>query len=136
MEKKDVLQIIENYGYYSARLKDIEEQLQSIVEKVTPTYGNDTTVPSGFNSKVENNALKRYELHRKELTYKKKMAEAKRLIECSGLDEREKGVMWWLARYGKLAAYARREHIGKDNVYKIRDRAIVKIIAANKPQNV
>lgn len=137
MDKKDVIQIIQGYSYYSAMLAEVREQLKGISYKTTPNYGNTAAGTSGGNkSKVEQYSIKSYELHKLEAYHEKKVKEVKRLIEKSGLSEREKDVMWWLAKYGKLAAYARREGIGKDNVYKIRDRAISKIIAACITQNV
>ena len=137
MTKNDVMQKIQSYTYYKARYKEVKERLASMSYKTTATYGN--LAPStggGFTSKVETYGEKSYDLHKKERAIHSKLAEIVRLIERSGLTDREKGVMWWIAKNGKLQAYARREHIGKDNVYKIRDRAIGKIIAAHAPHNV
>lgn len=137
MDKQAVIDKIQNYTYYSNRLKEIKEQIERAgYGKTTATYGNLAGGGgSGNSSKVESKGIKHYELDGKKLYYENKIAEIKRLIEHSGLDKREKALMWWIARNGKLQAYARRERIGKDNVYKIRDRAVNKIIAANTPQN-
>lgn len=137
MDGKEIISKLQCYTYNSARLKELQEELQSICCKVTPTYGN--LAPStggGFNSKVEDIGNRRHDLKKKMRVYELKIAEVRRLIEHSGLDEREKALMWWIAKNGKLQAFARREHIGKDNVYKIRDRAVRKILAAITPQNV
>ena len=137
MDEKAVIGKIQCYTYYKARLAEVEEQLQSICIKLTPTYGNLAPTTGGtFNSKVENIGNRRHDLTQKIRAYKREVLKVQQLIENSGLDEREKGLMWWIANNGRLAAYARRERIGKDNVYKIRDRAVKKIIAAHTPQNV
>lgn len=137
MTKKDILEILQNYNYYNARLADIQEQIESMCFKVTATYGNLAPSVSGYpTNKVEKYGDKVYMLSKKEETIKRKIDIITKLIENSGLDEQEKGVIWWVAKNGKLQAYARRERIGKDNVYKIRDRALNKIIAANKTRNV
>ncbi|WP_405379327.1 hypothetical protein [Phascolarctobacterium sp.] len=137
MTKTDVVQKLQNYTYYKARLAEVKERLESMCYKTTTTYGN--LAPStggGFTSKVETYGNKSYDLHRKEREYRAKLNEVVRFIQYSGLSNREKSVMWWIANNGKLQAYARRQRIGKDNVYKIRDRAINKIIAANTPHKV
>lgn len=137
MDEKEVLSKIKSYSYNMARLEEINEQLQSICIKITATYGNlAPTSGNGFRSKVEETGNRRYELKKKRAGYDRKVMEVRHMIYNSGLDEREKGLMLWIANNGKLQAYARRERIGKDNVYKIRDRAIKKIIAASKTQNV
>lgn len=137
MSEKEVIQKIQNYSYYKARLKEVQEQLASMAYKVTATYGNLAAATSNsFTSKVETYGNRKYELHKKEAAIKASIAEIERLINCSGLDSKESELMWWLANNGKLQAYARREHIGKFNVYKIRDRALRKIITANEPQSV
>lgn len=131
MDGKEVLDILRNYPFYSARLEEIKEQLQSICPKVTATYGNLAGVSggNGFRSKVEDMGNRRYELKQKEAYYKRKAGQITRMIECSGLSDQEKALMWWIAKNGRLQAFARRERIGKDNVYKIRDRAVKKILA-------
>lgn len=137
MDEKELISKITGYSYNMARLEEINEQLQSICIKITATYGNLAAASGGgFRSKVEDIGNRRYELKVKRAVYERKVLEVRRLIDDSGLDDREKGLMWWIANNGKLQAYARREHIGKDNVYKIRDRAVKKIIAANITQNV
>lgn len=137
MSKDEVLELVKNYTYNSNRLREVQEQLAAITPKTTPTYGNlAPSMPSGFSSKTENQSIRTYNLHRKEWIYKAKVDRVRRYIERSGLDSREKALMWWLAGNGRLAAFARREHIGKDNVYKIRDRAVRKIIAEHSPHIV
>lgn len=137
MDEKEVMRIVQSYTYNVARLEEVEEQLKSICPKTTPTYGNlAPTTGGGFSSKVEEMGNRIYSLKKKACMYESKVLQVRRMINRSGLDEREKQLMWWIANNGKLQAFARREHIGKDNVYKIRDRAVSKIIAATKPQNV
>lgn len=137
MDKQEVLRKLSNFSYNRARLREIQEQLNSITYKVTPTYGNlSGTSGGGFGgSKVESMGNRRHDLKQAARGYSCKVAEVYRMIERSGLEEKEKALMWWIANNGKLQAFARREKIGKDNVYKIRDRAIKKIIAACMPHN-
>ena len=135
-EEQEIIIAIQNYSYNKARFDELQEQIESICYKTTPAYGNlAASSGGGFNSKVEDMGIRRYELTKKADIYKKEYVKVENMIENSGLDEREKKLMWWIARNGRLAAFARREHIGKDNVYKIRDRAVKKIIAATKAQN-
>ena len=137
MDAKKLLETIQDYSYCTARLKEVQDMIKSITPKVTATYGNlAPSMGSGFSSKVETQGNKLYDLHRKEREYSAKIDRITEYIEKSGLTEREKELMWWLARNGKLQPFARREHIGKDNVYKIRDRAVNKILAAHVPQKV
>lgn len=130
MDKEAVLRKLSSYSYYSARLEEAREQLKSICYKVTATYGNLAgSGGGGFSgSKVEDVGNRRIELEMKMRSYKAHINEVYSMIEESGLDEREKRLMWCIANNEKLQGFARREHIGKDNVYKIRDRAIEKII--------
>lgn len=130
MDKEAVLNKLSNYSYYSARLEETRGQLKSICYKVTATYGNLAGSGGGgySGSKVEDIGNRRIDLEMKMRKYKAHINEVYRMIEESGLDEREKRLMWWIANNGKLQAFARCEHIGKDNVYKIRDRAIEKIV--------
>lgn len=137
MCKEEVMAKIQDYTYNMERLQEIREQIKSIVYKTTATYGNlAPSAGSGFSSKVEDMGNRRHMLRQKECIYERKVQEITRMIEHSGLTEREKELMWWVARCGKLQAYARQEKIGKFNVYKIRDRAVEKIIAAQIQQNV
>lgn len=136
VDEKELINIIKSYAYNNARLGELNERIGSINIKTTATYGNLAAASGGgFRSKVEDVGNRLYELKKKRYGYAQEVLRVKRMINNSGLDEREKGLMWWIANNGKLQAYARREHIGKDNVYKIRDRAVKKILAANKPQN-
>lgn len=137
MTIKDVMQVIESYNYNLARLREIEKRIESITPKVTPTYGNVAGGRgSGISNPVETQGVRISDLKKKAQKHRVEVQKVVRMIEHSGLDKREKELMWWLARNSNLQAFARREHIGKDNVYKIRDRAVNKIIAANSPQNV
>lgn len=137
MDAKEVIVKLENYTYNKTRVAEAMRQLEEITIKTTPTYGNLAPANSnGFNSKVENVGNRRLELMKKIREHQQKVAEVQRMIGKSGLTKLEKDVMWWIANNGKLAAYARRERIGKDNIYKIRDRAVKKIVAAHIPQNV
>lgn len=136
MDEKEVLEILKNYPFYMSRLEEIKEQLQSICPKVTATYGNlaGTSSGGGFSSKVEDMGNRRYELNKKAEYYKRKAGQIVSIIEYSGLTEQERALMWWVAKNGRLQAFARQQRIGKDNVYKIRDRAVRKIMAS-APQN-
>ena len=137
MDKQAVIDKIQCYTYYKARLEEAKKRLESICIKTTATYGNLAPSSGGAVSKpVENVGNRRHEIKQTIAIYNREVVRIYCMIEKSGLDEREKGVMWWIAKNGRLAAYARRERIGKDNVYKIRDRAVKKIIAAITPQNV
>lgn len=125
-----IIDEIKSYSYNTARLLEIREKIKSLCCKTTPTYGNLAAASSNsFNSNVEKIGDKRFELTKKETEIKSKLNEVTSLIENSGLTDREKELMWWIARTGNLQAFARRNHIGKDNVYKIRDRAIKKMLA-------
>lgn len=137
MDAEKVIDILKSYTYNLTRLTEVQEQLDSICPKITPTYGNLAPAFGGNNdSKVEKLGNRYIEIERKAKMYGRRVRLVKHMIEESGLTDREKGLMWWIANNGRLAAYARREHIGKDNVYKIRDRAVNKIIAAYETQNV
>lgn len=136
VDGKELLEYIQGYSYSKARLEETKKKLESITPKITPTYGMIGGRASGINRKVENMGNRRVELELKAAEHQNKIDNIYRLIECSGLDQREKPLMWWVARNGKLQAYARRERIGRDNVYKIRDRAVKKMLAYNKTQNV
>ena len=137
MDKEKILEKLGNYTYYATRLKETREKIESLTYKTTPTYSlQPPAMTNAFNSKVENMGNTRYELRKKELFYERKVQEIVDMIENSGLDEKEKELMWWLAKCGKLQAYRRNHHIGKYTVYKMRDKAVSKILAAHKPQNV
>lgn len=137
MTKQDVMQVIESYNYNLARLREIEGRIESITPKVTATYGNIAGGRgSGVSNPVEKQGVRISDLKRKAHKYRVEVHKVVHMLERSGLSKVEKELMWWIARNGKLQAFARREHIGKDNVYKIRDRAVNKIIAANDSQNV
>ena len=137
MTRQDVMQALESYKYHLARLLEIEKRIESIVPKVTATYGNVAGGGGGgVSNPVESQGVRISDLKRKAQKHKTEVHKVVRMIEHSELSKREKELMWWIARNGNLQAFARREHIGKDNVYKIRDSAVKKIIAANSPQNV
>lgn len=125
--EKEVLSKITNYNYYKAVKEELEGQLESIVCNITASYGDLAGCSGKTTNKVEKMAIKRDNLKEKIQALEAKLEEIKSMIDKSGLDPTEKEVLWWAANNGKLAAYARRERIGKDNVYKIRDRAITKI---------
>jgi DNA-binding CsgD family transcriptional regulator len=137
VDAEKVIELLKCYTYNKERLAEIQEQLDSICPKLTPTYGNLAPAFSGDNqSKVEKQGNRDIELEQRAKKYGRAVRLVTHMIEDSGLTDREKELMWWIANNGRLAAYARREHIGKDNVYKIRDRAVNKILAAYKTQNV
>lgn len=137
MDRKEVLDKLQSYAYHRARLREARAQYISITYKTTPTYGNLAGASGGNNSsKVEDMGNRRIDLETKIKNHNAKVEEVRRMIQKSGLDDREKRLLWWLANNGKLQVFARREHIGKDNVYKMRDRAIDKVIAAEKTRNV
>lgn len=125
-----VIDKIKSYTYNMTRFLENQEKLKSICCKTTSTYGNvAASSRKSCKSMVEQTGNKLYELHNKEKMYKEKLIEVENMIEKSGLCETEKALMWWIARTGNIQAFARRNHIGKDNVYKIRDRAVKKILA-------
>lgn len=137
MDAEKIKDKLENYTYNLNRLAEVQEQINSLCPKITPTYGNLAPAFGGNNdSKVERQGNRDIELEQRRNGYLQKVLEVRHMIEHSNLNKTEKAILWWIAHNGRLAAYARRERIGKDNVYKIRDRAIEKIIAANTPQNV
>lgn len=128
--EKSIIEEIKSYTYNMSRLAEIKEQLEEIQPKITSTYGNLGCACSKSNkSNVERMGNRRLELTNKRNMYLKKLIKIETMIEKSGLDVTEKSLMWWIARTGNIQAYARRYHIGKDNVYKIRDRAAKKIVA-------
>lgn len=127
--EKAVIDKIKSYTYNMARYAETKEKIKSITCKTTSTYGNVAAASSkSFKSKVEQTGNVLYELHTKEKDLKVKLIEIERMIEYSGLNDNEKALMWWIARTGNIQAYARRYHVGKDNVYKIRDRAVRKML--------
>lgn len=137
MTRQDIMQAMESYNYNLARLREIEKRIESITPKITATYGNVAGGRgSGISNPVEVQGVRISDLKRKAHKHRVEVLKVVRMIEKSGLSDREKELMWWLARNGNLQAFARREHIGKYNVYKIQDRAVNKIIAASNPQNV
>lgn len=132
-----ILNKIENYTYAITVKKELEEQLARITYKCTPTYGNVGGGATGFKtSKVETNVIHKDEIQRKINRKDAEIKEIENLINGSGLTEQEKEVLWCVAREEHLSSYARYYKIYLSNVYKIRDRALKKIAAALKPQNV
>lgn len=138
MNAKEVIRIITNYTYCKARLEELQEQIDGIQPKMTATYGNLAGGTGGGNnsSQVERVGNRHYELQMRQQVYQKNIEEVHTLIECSGLNDTEKRLMWWLANNGKLQTFARDNNIGSYNVYKVRDKALNKIITANAPRYV
>ena len=135
MTEQEILSTIKNYQYIDATRRELEEQLETIVYKVTATYGDAAGgTSSGFSSKVERVAINREKLLAKIRRKELELRRIKRLIESSGLDATEQAVLWTVAKCGNLRRYARDNKLCKSYVYKIRDRAVKKI--ASKLQNV
>jgi len=132
VEKDRLIEKLQNYNYYIARLEEVQERIESICTKLTATYGNLAGGSSNtFKSKVEDEGNKKHDLKARAESYKKRIAGIEKLIDHSGLTEREKELMWWIAKNGKISVYASINQVGKWNLYKIRDRAVEKIIAAH-----
>ena len=136
-QEKAVLQKIQGYFYNKLTLQELQEQKEHVTYKITPTYGNVSgAAGGGFSSKVERMGNKTFEIDQRIKKIRIKMALIETWIDYSDLTAREKRLMYWIANNGKLQVFARKEHIGKDNVYKIRDRALKKIIAHHITHNV
>lgn len=135
MDVSKVRRYIEKYRYYSVILAELQDMIASTNPKTTATYGQLSGFGGGgISDETAEISIRRNALRVKAAKISRKLANITRLIEHSGLTEREKGVMWCIANSGNLQVHARRERIGKDNVYKIRDRALKKI--ADRLQNV
>lgn len=132
----DIIKDISRYTYHKNRYDEITEQLAALTYKTTATYGNLAPAMSNtFNSKVETMALRQAELKSEQAKYKRIIDHITNMIEHSGLNEHEKGVLWCIANCERLQGYARYHRIQQSNVYKIRDRAIRKIEKRLKTQN-
>jgi hypothetical protein len=137
MDKDYVLEIIRSYTYNKERVKELREKIESICPKLTATYGNLAgATGSGTSNPTADIAHRLGELKSRRAKYVELAHIAECMIERSGLNDIERGLMWRLAENGYCAAYAREHNINENNIYKIRDRAVRKIIAAHTPRNV
>lgn len=135
MTEQEILSKIKSYQYIAATKRELDDQLESVVYKITATYGDAAGgAAGGFSSKVERVAIKREKMLAKIRRKELEIREIKKLIECSGLNEQEQEILWTVARAGNLRRYARDNALCKSYVYKIRDKAVKKIAA--RLQNV
>lgn len=133
----DILTYIGKYTYNKNRYDEITEQLEELTYRVTPTYGNlAPAMSNSFTSKVETMGIRQAELKSEQAKHKKVVDRITDMIERSGLNEHEKGVLWCIANCEKLQGYARYHRIQQSNVYKIRDRAVRKIDKRLNTHNV
>ena len=129
MKEHEVVNTIRRWQFIEATKRELEEQLESIVYKTTATYGDTAGGGGGFTSKVEDIAIKRQKLIRKIRVIELEQKLIIKMIQCSGLTDIEKSVLWEVAKCGNLRRFAQVNKICKSNVYKIRDRAIKKVAA-------
>lgn len=129
--EKDLLALIQRYGYNLVRLSEAEESLESKIYRITPSYSN-TGGGSGnvSRSRVENHAEKIMKLKREIAEYKRKIAIVETALQCPELSRLERRVLNWIADGGKLASFAEAEGIYISRIYKIRDKALKKALSS------
>jgi hypothetical protein len=128
--EKDLLVKIKSYLLIEEDVKKLSKRLKSSEYTLTPAYKSDGSGFSGFskNSKVENLATKRLEIQRQlneKIFWLRKIDDA---IEKAGLTKKERDLIECTIKGWSLSSYARQKNIYKSHVYKIRDRALKKMV--------
>ena len=131
--EKSLLNKIQNYSLYCSQ----EREYAEAIEERRHGSGRKREVPKSLNgpcSYVENRGIGIYTLQQKKAVAALEIARITRFIEESELTDQEKAVLWCAAENKALSKYARENNIKSSKVYKIRDRALRKIIKKQKKQ--
>lgn len=132
MGKAPLLIRLESYSTYKCREAEYAALIQ---EKGFVDATNHDAQPKAVNrsySKVENKGIYFYNINKKLQEARQEMAQIKRYIEDSGLTDQEKEVLWMIAERKKLLSYAKEKGITPSYIYKIRDRALKKVVQYHK----
>lgn len=129
--EKSLLNDILNYCLYCSQEKEYAEAIDDIRNGNRKKQSISKPVKRAY-SHVEKQSIEICNLQQKKAAAAKRKARIAALIEESGLTEQEKQVLWCMAYNIRLARYAKENDIKISKVYKIRDRALRKIIKSQK----
>lgn len=126
--ERELLQNLKDYMILKTDVESLTEKLRSAEYKTTATYGN-TGGSGGYGgSKVESFSIRVME-SRRELIRKRNLIDSIDMaIENAELSKREKELIVLTMGGLSLSSYARQKNIYKSHVYKIRDRALKKMV--------
>lgn len=127
--ERKLLEDLKNYTFMKREIERLEARLGEMVYNVIANYGFTGGSSGGFSgSKVESLSLRRMEAVRE---LERKLDLIRRIdyaIQNAGLDSRERDLVLLTIRGETLSSYARKEHIYKSYVYKIRENALKKMV--------
>lgn len=133
--ERKLLEDLKSYTLIKREIERLETRLEEMVYNVIANYGFTGGSSGGFSgSKVESLSLRRMEKVRELERKRDQIRRIDYAIQNAGLDRRERDLVLLTIRGETLSSYARKEHIYKSYVYKIRENALKKMLKSS-PQN-
>ena len=127
--ERRMLEELKCYRVIKNDIDSLRKRIESAEYRLTPSYSVEGGGFGGLpGSKVETLSIRRVDAE-KELRHKE--AIIRRIdtaIECSGLNKREFELINHIVSGDSLSSFAARNNIYKSHIYKIRDRALRKMV--------
>ena len=129
MTVKELESTIKSFSYLMATADELKKKIEGMTYKTTSSINPaPSSSTNAFHSKVEdfgNNYIfmkMKYEEKKVELDY------ISTIINHPSLSDEEKDILHFLATNGSMLSYARKKGIYKSYVYKIKDKALAKLL--------
>ena len=129
-DEKELLNCLRNAEATYRRIKELEEKIASKSYKITPSYGSVGSFGGGGRrtSQIETYVETMLELKDELDICKERLKVIQAVKDCGVLSEEESRLLEWLQLGGKLSDYAKDNGIYQSKVYKIRDKALKKVL--------
>lgn len=120
---------ISSYTLIESDIKALKERLEAISYSTTASYSLTGGTFGGFGgSKVESFSIRKMELEREIREKQRLLQTIDKARECAELTKRERDLIAHIISGGSLSSFARQRNIYKSHIYKIRDKALGKMV--------
>ena len=131
--EKDIRALLECFKSVQetlSRINELEERIATHSIRLTPSYENIGAGKSGGSktSQIERYVETMLELQRELIKCKSRLELVQIVSESGVLTEMEHELLEWLQLGGTMSDFARIHNIYSSNVYKIRDKALNKVL--------
>ena len=131
--KNELKAVLRDWQLLLTRLNELQERIKSHCYTVTPRYSAEVAGNGGMvTSKVERYYITRAQIQAELESLERIVLRVSAAINKAGLTSRERELTASTMNGRSLSSYAKEKNIYKTHVYKIRDRALSKILNALK----